>query len=224
MKISDLAVLWDLDGTILDTMELHYLTWQETFLEAQLPFSWELFRKSFGSNNSESIRNFLGFEPSEELYQRLVNRKETLFREWLPTKANLFPGIIDWFEFLSSHGARQTIASSAPMENIQKSLDSFEIRRYFKTPIAGDTLPSKPAPDIFLAAAKSLGIEPSRCVVFEDSAQGVRSAKNAGMICAAKTGTTQFKPGDADILITDYLQDTAPVFELILNLMSKRTN
>ncbi|MFZ3069946.1 MAG: HAD family phosphatase [Anaerolineaceae bacterium] len=221
MDISNLAVLWDMDGTILDTLELHYLTWKEALNGRTTLFSYELFRQNFGSNNRLSLPIYLGYEPDEAYYQQLVTAKEERFRELLPTQSNLFPGVRAWFEYFYSHGARQAIASSASRENIQTVLDSFEISDYFATLVSGDDLPSKPAPDIFLRAAQRLTVDPRLCVVFEDSIHGLRAARAAGMVSIAVAGTTDFKQDDADILLPDYQRDPEPYLVEILRLMKE---
>ncbi|HOE35304.1 MAG: HAD family phosphatase [Chloroflexi bacterium] len=220
MENKQLAVLWDMDGTILDTLDVHYLTWKEAFGSRAPGFSRELFRKHFGGNNRSTVPIYLGYEPDEETYQQIVTYKEELFRQQFLEKAELFPGIRDWFAYFSKIGAKQAIASSAMLENIEKVVDAFDIRGYFSALVPGEDLPSKPAPDIFLRAAGLLGVPPARCVVFEDSIHGINAARAAGMVSVGVAGTTEFKPGDADFLLGSYTQNPAVLTEAILNLMN----
>ena len=222
MENVNLAVLWDMDGTILDTLELHYLTWKEAFSDRPTLFSRELFRANFGGNNRSTVPIYLGYEPDEAYYQHVVALKETLFREQLAEKTRLFPGIQNWFAYFDGLGARQAIASSAMLENISKVVDAFEIRRFFTTLVPGEDLPSKPAPDIFLRAAQLLDTSPARCVVFEDSIHGINAAKAAGMVSVGVAGTTHFAPGDADFLLDDYTQNPTELTRAILALMNSR--
>lgn len=222
MENINLAVLWDMDGTILDTLELHYQTWKEAFSDRPTRFSRELFRANFGGNNRSTVPIYLGYEPDKAYYEHVVALKEALFREQLAEKTKLFPGIRNWFAYFAGLGAQQAVASSAMMENISKVVDAFEIRQYFAALVAGEDLPSKPAPDIFLRAAKLLGLPPARCVVFEDSIHGINAAKAAGMVSVGVAGTTQFAPGDADFLLDSYTQDPAELTRAILTLMNSR--
>lgn len=153
----NLAVLWDMDGTILDTLELHYQTWKEAFSDRPTLFSRELFRAHFGGNNRSTVPIYLGYEPDETYLQQVISLKESLFRQQLAEKTRLFPGIRAWFAYFAELGAKQAVASSAMLENINKVVDSFEIRKYFAALVPGEDLPSKPAPDIFLRAAAILG-------------------------------------------------------------------
>ena len=222
MEISDLAILWDMDGTILDTFELHYETWQETFAGRDITFNQEIFRSHFGANNRETVPIYLGYEPDDSTYTQIANHKEELFRQQLSTKARLFPGVNDWFAYFADHGAKQAIASSANMENIEKVVDAFGIRHYFDILVSGEDLPSKPAPDIFLRAARILGVPPECCVVFEDSYHGINAAKAAGMVSVGFASTAHFKPGDADFILHTYAQDPAPIIQRILHLIETR--
>jgi beta-phosphoglucomutase len=218
----NLAVLWDMDGTILDTLELHYLTWKEAFSDRPTLFSRELFRANFGGNNRSTVPIYLGYEPDESYYQHVVALKETLFRDQMSEKTELFPGIRKWFAYFAERGAKQAIASSAMMENISKVVDVFDIRKYFAALVPGEDLPSKPAPDIFLRAAGLLGMPPTRCVVFEDSIHGINAAKAAGMVSVGVAGTTHFAPGDADFLLDSYTQEPAELTRAILALTDSR--
>jgi len=222
LDIRNLAVLWDMDGTILDTLELHYLTWKEAFSDRPTRFSRELFRKHFGGNNRSTVPIYLGYDPDEGYYQQVVALKEELFRQQLAEKTKLFPGIREWFAYFANKGARQAIASSAMLENIDKVVDAFNIRSFFSALVPGENLPSKPAPDIFLHAASLLGAAPAHCVVFEDSMHGINAAKAAGMISVGVAGTTAFKPNDADFLLDSYTQNPAPLANAILDLIDAR--
>jgi len=101
--------------------------------------------------------------------------------------------------------------------------DTFGIRPYFNALVAGEDLPSKPAPDIFLRAAQTLQIPPERCVVFEDSYFGVNAAKAAGMVSVGFASTSNFKPGDADFILHTYAQDPAPFCQQVLHLVETRS-
>ncbi|HPY33248.1 MAG TPA: HAD family phosphatase [Anaerolineaceae bacterium] len=222
MENINLAVLWDMDGTILDTLELHYQTWKEAFSDRPTLFSRELFRAHFGGNNRSTVPIYLGYEPDETYLQQVISLKESLFRQQLAEKTRLFPGIRAWFAYFAELGAKQAVASSAMLENINKVVDSFEIRKYFAALVPGEDLPSKPAPDIFLRAAAILGTPPSRCVVFEDSIHGINAAKAAGMVSVGVAGTTEFSSADADFLLDSYTQDPDSFTRAILRLMNAR--
>lgn len=222
MEIRDLAILWDMDGTILDTFNLHYETWQETFAGRDTRFNRDLFRSHFGANNRQTVPIYLGYEPDDATYSEIAHHKEELFREQLPTRTRLFPGVKDWFAYFANHRVKQAVASSANMENIERVVDAFGIRHFFEALVPGEDLPSKPAPDIFLRTAEILGIPPEHCVVFEDSYHGINAAKAAGMVSVGFASTAHFKPGDADFILNTYAQDPVPIIQRILHLIETR--
>jgi HAD superfamily hydrolase (TIGR01509 family) len=187
---SQRAVLWDLDGTLADTGELHYLSWARTLAARNIPYSREVFRHTFGMNNANSLNVILGHPPTPELLLELSEEKEASFRDDVRGNAQLLPGALDWLVRLQQNGIPQAIASSAPQANIDALVDELQIRSYFGAIVSGMSLPSKPNPHVFLAAAQALNVEPQYCIVVEDAIAGVGGAKNAGMHCIAVTTTS----------------------------------
>lgn len=197
-----LAVLWDLDGTLADTGELHFLSWARTLAARNIPYSREVFRHTFGMNNANSLNVILGHPPTPELLLELSEEKEASFRADVRGHAQLLPGVFAWLTRLQQNGIPQAIASSAPQANIDALVDELQIRPYFGAIVSGMNLPSKPNPHVFLAAAQALNIEPQYCVVVEDAVAGVGGAKNAGMRCIAVTNTVPAEAlSQADLVI-----------------------
>lgn len=183
------AVIWDMDGVLVDTGELHYQTWVKTLAEIGIPFSWEQFQQTFGMNNAGLLTYLLGKPLTEEFISEISERKERLFRQEMRGNVQLLPGAREWLERLSRQGCRQAIASSAPQENIDALVDALGIRGYFQALLSAGKIPGKPDPAVFLLAAERLGATPPRCVVVEDAVAGVEAARRAGMRCLAVTTT-----------------------------------
>ncbi|MBN2045893.1 MAG: HAD-IA family hydrolase [Anaerolineales bacterium] len=183
------AVLWDMDGTLVDTGEPHYITWRDTLAEIGVPYTRQDFAATFGMNNFGVLEVVFGKKPDHELANSLIEKKEELFREMIFQGLEPLPGIMDWLNRFRQWGVKQAIASSAPCANIDAELDVTGIRPYFDIVISGADLPHKPNPDIFLKAATELGVPPERCVVVEDSVAGLGGALAAGMKCIAVTTT-----------------------------------
>lgn len=180
------AILWDLDGTIIDTAFLHYLSWDSAFTERGIPFSYQRFLAAFGQNNQITV--FYN-HPSADDHEidAIVDRKETLFRQSLRTGVPLFEDALEMLRDFAARGFRQALATSSPEENIAAVFDSTDLGGFFEQVISGDRLPPKPSPDIFLLTAKQIGVDPAECLVIEDSIMGVRAGKAAGMRVAAFT-------------------------------------
>jgi beta-phosphoglucomutase len=182
------AVIWDLDGVILDSAEEHRLAWHRMAREEGLPFTDELFWATFGMRNDEIFRQLWKELPTERIPE-LADRKETYFREFIREKAAPLPGAIELLSELRTAGYPQALASSTPLANIEVICEVLGLDKYLDVFVSGETVPrGKPAPDIFLKAAAALGTEPTHCLVIEDAVAGVQAAHAGGMKCIAVMG------------------------------------
>lgn len=179
------AVIWDLDGVILDSADAHRRAWHRMAQEEGLPFSDEQFWATFGQRNDSIIPHLWGEMPSERV-QELADRKEAHFREFIRETAAPLPGAIELLSALKEAGYRQALASSTPRANIDLISEVLGLKRYLTALVSGESVAhGKPAPDVFLKAASELSIEPSRCLVIEDAVAGVEAALAGGMYCIA---------------------------------------
>lgn len=212
------AVLWDMDGVLVDTGEFHYQSWAQVLPAYGVSFNRELFRETFGMNNAGTLARLLGDQLTPELLAEIAHQKEEAFREAARGNTLPLPGVIDWLERLRAAGYRQGIASSAPSENIEALVRPPLDRDYFDVIVPGSDLPAKPDPHLFLKAATLLDVPPGRCVVVEDAVAGVEAARRAGMKCIAVTTTN---PADAlaaaDLVIERLDALPADAFERLLN-------
>ncbi|MFN2159392.1 MAG: HAD family hydrolase [Anaerolineales bacterium] len=198
------AVLWDMDGVLVDTAELHYLTWKSTLVNHNIPISRVDFNNTFGMNNGQVLTCLLGQAPSPTLLDEINLSKEELFRALLRESAELYPGVIELLSGLHQARYKQAIASSAPQENIEIVLEKFNLVPYFDATVSGHSLPSKPDPGVFLLASQRLQIPAGNCIVIEDSFAGIQAANQAGMRCVAVATTHPLDAlGDADIAVND---------------------
>lgn len=190
MTDRDRGVIWDLDGVLADTGEAHFQAWATVLSERKIPFDRSTFDRVFGMNNRGTLTELLGRAPSEEELGGIADRKEHLFRELAGELVRPMPGAIRLLDELAGAGWSQAVASSAPQENIDLVVDTFDIRRYFAAILSGAGLPAgKPDPALFLQAARALRLIPERCVVVEDAPVGVEAARRAGMPCIAVATT-----------------------------------
>jgi len=198
------AVLWDMDGVIVDTYEGHYVSWKQSLDEVGQPYDEDTFRRTFGMNNRLIMATVFGRELDEAFIQKVSNRKEEIFRRDIKGKVQSLPGVMDWLERFRSMALKQAVASSAPQANIDALLTELKIRDYFQAEAAGATLKGKPDPAVFLLAAKLLGVDPANCLVIEDSIAGVQAAKSAGCQCVAVLTTNQASDlTRADLIVKD---------------------
>ncbi len=174
------AYLFDCDGTIADSMPLHYRVWCEVLSRWSCDFPEPLFYEWAGVPIAEVVsrlntRNGLNMPISEVLEQR----EEIYFRS-LPLVQPI-PEVIEQID-LNYGKIPLAVVSGSPRESVVRTLKTLGVLERFQTLVtAEDTLRGKPAPDPYLLAAERLGIEPARCLVFEDGEAGFRSAEAAGM-------------------------------------------
>lgn len=198
------AVIWDLDGVVIDSADEHRLAWQRLAREEGVTFTDADFWSTFGKRNDDIIPQFWGSLSAEQL-KALADRKEAYFRELIRERAVPLPGAMELMRELHEAGFAQALASSTPIENIQLISDVLGLKRYLSVLVSGETVArGKPAPDIFLKAASELHMHPSWCVVIEDAVAGVRAAHAAGMRCIAVVGNRDL-PGlrEAELMVKD---------------------
>lgn len=177
------AVVWDVDGTLLDSGEYHWRAWR-AILEAEgFPLTRERFAAGFGQRNDTILRDYFGPELTVADLNRISDTKEALYRDMIRQGGiALLPGVRRWLQRLQADGWRQAIASSAPRLNLDAILDVLEIRPFFGAIVSAEEVRhGKPDPEVFLRAAAKLAVLPSRCVVVEDAPAGIAGAKRGGM-------------------------------------------
>lgn len=194
------AVLWDLDGTLVDSEEFHWQSWEHALELAGVRVTREQFKSTFGQRNDRILRGWLGAESSEERITRIAEAKEAEYRRLAEVHGlTPLPGAAEWLVRLQADGWKQAIASSAPKQNVQVMLRALHLEQYFDAIVASeDVTKGKPDPQVFLAAATRLGVTPRHCVVVEDAAAGIEAAKRAGMHCI---GVSRTSPLDADVFV-----------------------
>jgi HAD superfamily hydrolase (TIGR01509 family) len=174
------AYLFDCDGTIVDSMPLHYIAWKKALGEWNCEFDEELFYAWGGKPPVQIIAELNKLNDLEMPVEALAVRKENLYFDLLP---DLKP-VPEVLEIIQAEQGRIPFAvvSGSTRESIIKSLSMVGLLDRF-TVIVGseDYERSKPAPDVFLAGASRLGVPPEKCLVFEDAEIGVEGAIAAGM-------------------------------------------
>lgn len=184
------AVIFDLDGVLIDSSKEHYLAWKRLFKEKGILINKQIFKEIFGMGNKEILGKILKRELSEKELEEFSDLKEKYYRQYMRGKSiRPMLGMKALLENLKQR-FKMSIATSTPRENLNLILEKLKIKEYFEALATGDEVAKgKPNPDIFLLAAKKLGEEPQRCVVVEDALSGVEAAKRAGMKCIAITTT-----------------------------------
>ena len=197
------ALLFDLDGVIIDSMPLHTQAW-ELYLKRLGKWVPDLEKRMHGARNDQIVSAFLGesLTPAEIFEHGAA--KERLFREMMQPllERHIVPGLR---EFLAAfEPLPKAIASNAEPANIDFVLDGAGLRGFFAETVDGHQVAhAKPFPDVYLRAAELLGTPPERCIVFEDSPTGVEAGRRAGMRVAG-VGTHQGSLEGVEIMAPDF--------------------
>jgi beta-phosphoglucomutase len=185
-KANQFAAIWDMDGTLVDTADLHFQAWVELARCLGYPITRADFAATFGQRNPEVIRRLFSNRYSNAQIADLGERKEELYRAAARKGIDLLPGARALLEGLPAAGFLQAIGSSAPLANLDLILELTQTKHFFQAiSSAEDTQRGKPDPQVFQVAAAKLGVAPGHCVVMEDAVAGVQAAKAGGMKCIA---------------------------------------
>lgn len=212
------AVLWDMDGTLVDSEELHWRAWREAMADEGISITHDQFLSSFGQRNDSIIPLWLGDDAAPERVRKIEMDKEDRFRRAVRDAGILpLPGVVAWVNRLSETGWLQAVASSAPRANVETVLGEMGIASSFQSIVsAEDVRRGKPDPDVYLLAASLLGAPPDRCIVVEDAAAGLEGARRAGMfrIGVNRSGVWL----DADVVVASLDQLEAYEFDKLVPL------
>ena len=209
------AVLWDLDGTLVDSAEFHWLSWRGTMAAEGVSLTYQQFLDSFGQKNDRILPGWLGPGAGADRIRRVGAAKEAEYRR-LATVHGLtpLPGASSWVRRLHAQGWQQAIASSAPGENVGVMLRALALDGMFEAIVsAEDVTRGKPDPQVFVAAAERLGVPRDRCIVVEDAAVGVQAARSAGMRCI---GVSRAVVLDTDVAVSSLLELPSDAFDRLV--------
>ncbi len=176
------AVLFDLDGVLIDSGAAHLRSWQALAAEQGVEIPQEKFLATFGQRNADVVPTLFGNERSPEEIAALGDRKEALYRDMVRGNMPRIPGAVDLVQRLAAEDVAMALASSAPRENALLALRELNIESAMGAIVTGeDVSRGKPDPMVFLTAAQRIGVPPERCVVVEDAPPGVVAGVAAGM-------------------------------------------
>ena len=182
------ALLFDLDGTLIDSMPLHHEAWRQWHALHGLPFDDSgFFAATAGRSNTEILVELL---PSlgDDGIDRMAEEKEGLYRDAAVRSLTMIAGFDSLLAAAQTLGLKLAICTAAPLSNIAIAVRRFGLDAWAQTIVSpADGLRGKPFPDIFEEAARRLGVPAPACLVFEDAPLGVEAARRAGMPAVALT-------------------------------------
>ena len=207
--MSEMAIIFDLDGVIIDSEPLHKRAWKAVFEGEGVFLTDEEMAESIGTTDHSLLKKIIRKNNLEPDFGRWYEKKRKEYNALLRNNLKVFPGVTSLVQKLGKKHSL-ALASSAWLKNIKFVLNKLELSKYFKVVIGREDVKNhKPNPDTYLLTAEKLGLPCHKCVVIEDSLAGLRAAKIAGMKCIAVSNS--FPPSrlrEADLVVNS-LEDKA---------------
>jgi len=180
------AVLFDMDGVIIDTEPLHKKAYFSMFNDVNIDVSEEMYNSYTGQSTINICKQLCDHFSLSEAPETLMAIKRKHFKHLFATDSDLdlLDGVLDLIKDYYNNSLTLILASSASMPNINRIFERFKLNQYFKAKFSGaDLKESKPHPEIFIKAAEASGYSKEECMVIEDSTNGIAAAKAAGIFC-----------------------------------------
>jgi len=198
------AVIFDVDGVLVDSYHAHFLSWRHLGNEHGVEVTEEQFASTFGRTSRDILARWdRSFD--ERAIARLAERKEELYRDIVRADFPTMYGAERLLDELAAAGVALALGSSGPPENVELSMEKLGRDRFDAYVTGFDVEHGKPAPDVFLTAARRLGVSPAECVVIEDAVPGLQAAKAAEMAAVGlvSTGHTRYEliAADPDLVV-----------------------
>lgn len=205
------AVLFDMDGVIVDTEPLHRKAYFKTFEALKIQVSETLYASFTGNSTQKVCETLISHYNLDTSWQEIADTKRKHFKTLFDTDPDfdLIPGVLQLIQHYYQNGITLILASSAHINTINWVFEKFELEKYFSGKISGAALKeSKPHPEIFLLAAELSGEQKEDCMVIEDSTNGILAAHRAGIFCAGYKSkhSAQQDYSLADIVISDFCE------------------
>lgn len=203
------CVIFDMDGVIIDSEEIHKKAYYETFKSLGVDVSESLYKTLTGSSTINAFQKLVNHFNLDDIPEELVLQKRKRYVNYFendPT-LSLVHGVKELIQFLHKQNLTLVLASSSAMVNINRVFSRFDLNQYFTAKISGaDLTASKPHPEIFEKAAILGGVSKEHCIVIEDSDNGIKAANDAGIFVVGYENplVSDQTLKDANLIIRDY--------------------
>lgn len=200
------AVIFDMDGVLVDSQPYHFKADIDTMAEYGVIKDQKFYESFAGTLTADRMRTLKEMFGLDVPVEEMTIKRENMILD-IMGKEDIKPvsGIPEFLRSIEEKGLTTAVASSSDYKLINLILDRLKIAQYFDSVTSGsDVKRGKPSPDVFLLAAERIGIEPAECLVVEDSENGVKAAKSAGMKALGYINPTS---GKQDLSLADFITD-----------------
>ncbi|GAB4046552.1 HAD family hydrolase [Spirosoma litoris] len=216
------AALFDMDGVLIDNANFHINAWLQFAQQHNRPLTKDQYLENINGRVSADAMAYVfqrPISPGELIV--LTEEKEAIYRELYRPHLQPAPGLLGFLTALKAQHVKLAVGTSAPESNVVFTLDGLPLRPYFDAIVDASMVhKGKPDPEIYLTAANRVGVEPARCVVFEDAFAGIEAGLRAGMkVIALATTHTRDELADtgASLIVDDFTQLTVEAVQTLLD-------
>lgn len=200
------AMVFDMDGTVIDSNKLDYKAWQEVFKKHDVDLGYKEYTTLLGATSEEIIKKYIDLNDDE--IDNFIEKRESLFKKFVKEEGlYAMEQIEDLLKQIKNSGIKMALATGAQREKLNYMMEIVDLRNYFDEIVTADDVEKgKPHPETFLKAAEKFNVSPDEVIVWEDAQKGVEAAKNGNFRCVAITTTNGSKEGleKADVTIDTY--------------------
>ncbi|PNR95327.1 HAD family phosphatase [Petrotoga sp. 9PWA.NaAc.5.4] len=211
------AIIFDMDGVIIDSEPIHYDANKRIFDELGIPITQSIYVKYIGVSNEDMWNEIKNEYDLKQTVQELVDRQNLENLEHIKKYAKEpISGVVELLELLKNNSYKVALASSSPEILIKEVLEKFQLSKYFDVVVSAESVSrGKPKPDLFIYTAGLLNVKPRECLVIEDSKNGVKAAKCAGMVCIGFNNPNSMNQdlSKADIIVENMNEITLELIE-----------
>lgn len=219
MNLSEIGLLFDMDGVIVDNHEYHFLSWQRLAEKHKISITEEFYRTKMNGRTFMGIVEVLFREEiTMDQAKQIAYEKEAIYRDLYEPHRKPTNGLISFLESARAENIPMVVGTSAPVENVNFTLDGLKIRSYFEGVIDDRAVTKgKPDPEVYLKCATMANRKPENCIVFEDAVSGIAAGKSAGSKVIALATSHKREELEADLIVDNFESINLEVIKELLN-------
>lgn len=204
--MKEIGLIFDMDGVIVNNHQFHYMAWKKLGEKHGIEISPDYYRTSMNGRTIRELVQTVFTDVPESDIRMLGDEKESTYRELYKDLITPNQGLIELLELAKSQNIPMAVGTSAPLINVEFTIDRLNLRHYFKDILDERAVTKgKPHPEIYLKCATAINRPPSACIVFEDAVSGIQAGQAAGSKVVALATSHKREELEADLIIDDFV-------------------